>query len=419
MDASDSPPVPDTPVVGVVPVAAPDLAEASTGALADAAAADSGATQPQAFDAAVNRVLLHMPVDIRSASLATIAAVTLVFMLQWASALLVPLMLGLVLSYALAPVVRRVQRLGPSRMVATALVMTGLVGALGSVGYVLRDDATQFVEGLPDMAQKVRRTMQVVRRGPESALDKVQQAAAQLEQAAAEAAAPTARGVTRVEITKARFDFKDYLLTQFPVIATGLAQAVVVLFVAFFLLASGDTFRRKMVKLTGPTLARKKITVQALDEITDQIQRYLLVQVWISLLVGVSTALAYWALGVEHAAVWGVLAFLLNFVPYIGSLAVTAGSGLAAFMQFGSGDMALLVMAVSMALHTVSGYLLMPWLTSRASQMNAVAVFVGVLAFGWIWGIWGLVLGVPILLMVKTVCDRSDNLKPLGELLSS
>ncbi|MEO5734741.1 MAG: AI-2E family transporter, partial [Rubrivivax sp.] len=256
------------------------------------------------------------------------------------------------------------------------------------------------------------------RRGPDTALDKVQKAAAQLEQAAAEAAAPAARGVTKVQIARPSFDFKDYLLTQMPSIGSGLLQAVVVLFVTFFLLASGDTFRRKMVKLAGPTLARKKITVAALDEITDQIQRYLLVQVWISILVGICTGLAFWALGVEHAAIWGLIAFVLNFVPYIGALVLTAGSALVGFLQFGTVDMALLLAAISVVLHTISGYLLMPWLTSRASRMNAVAVFVGVLTFGWIWGVWGLVLGMPILLMVKTVCDRSDNLKPLGELLS-
>lgn len=362
--------------------------------------------------------LLHVPVNVRNASLAVLATLAAVYTLHWASALFVPLMLGLVLSYALAPVVRRMERLRMNRAVAAGLLLISLVAIVGGTGYVLRADATEFVESLPDAAQKVRRAMQVARRGPDTALDKVQQAAAQLEQAAAEAAAPSARGVTRVQIARPSFDLKDYLLAQMPTIGAGLLQAVMVLFVTYFLLASGATFRRKMVKLAGPTLAAKKITVAALDEITDQIQRYLLVQVWISVLVGVSTGLAYWALGVEYAAIWGVLAFLLNFVPYIGSLVITAASAMVGFMQFGSFDMALLLAAVSVVLHTISGYLLMPWLTSRASQMNAVAVFVGVLAFGWIWGVWGLVLGMPILLMVKTVCDRSDNLKPLGELLS-
>ncbi|HEX2616827.1 MAG TPA: AI-2E family transporter, partial [Flavobacteriales bacterium] len=122
-------------------------------------------------------------------------------------------------------------------------------------------------------------------------------------------------------------------------------------------------------------------------------------------------------IGMEHAAVWGVAACVLNFIPYIGFIALTVVSTLVAFVQFGTLDMALLVAGISLVVHTISGTLLNPWLTSRANQMNAVAVFAGVLAFGWLWGIWGLLLGVPILTAIKVVCDRVDDLKPVGELL--
>ncbi len=261
------------------------------------------------------------------------------------------------------------------------------------------------------------------RRHSESAIDKMQKAATQLEQAAQEGASTvaslTAKGVTRVQIERPQFNIKDYLWTGTMGLVTTLGQLTVILFITYFLLVSGTTFRRKMVKLAGPTFAQKKITVQALDEVTDQIQRYLLVQVFMSALVGLATGLAFMLIGVQHAAVWGVAAGVLNFIPYIGSIAVTAGSALVGFLQFGSVDMALLVAGVSLALHTVSGYLLTPWLTSRASRMNPVAVFVGVLAFGWLWGVAGLLLGVPILVMVKAVCDRVDDLKAIGELLGT
>ena len=167
----------------------------------------------------------------------------------------------------------------------------------------------------------------------------------------------------------------------------------------------------------GPPMARRRVTVQAMGEITSQIQRYLAAQVVISVLVGVATGAAFFAIGVEHAAVWGVLAFALNFVPYLGALVLTAGAALVGFVQFGSLDMALIIGGASVAVHVVSGNLLAPWLTSRASRLNAVAVFVGVLAFGWLWGMWGLVLGVPILLMHKAVCDRIPEFQPVAELL--
>jgi len=118
--------------------------------------------------------------------------------------------------------------------------------------------------------------------------------------------------------------------------------------------------------------------------------------------------------------VWGVAAGVLNLIPYVGSLAVTAAAGLVAFLQFGgSVNMALAVAGSSLAINTIEGYLLVPWATSKASRMNAVVVFVGVLAFGWLWGVWGLLLGMPILMAVKAVCDRVDHLKPIGELLGT
>jgi predicted PurR-regulated permease PerM len=187
----------------------------------------------------------------------------------------------------------------------------------------------------------------------------------------------------------------------------------------YFLLVSGDTFRRKMAKLAGPRLSQKRITVEALDEITEQIKRYLLVQLLTSVIVGVATWLAFLWIGLEHAAVWGVIAGVTNLIPYIGAVIVGAGSALVGFMQFGTIQMALLVGGSSFVIHSIVGYVLTPWLTSKASSMNAVTVFVGVLAWGWLWGLWGLLLGVPILMAVKAVCDRVEDLKPVGELLGS
>jgi predicted PurR-regulated permease PerM len=275
------------------------------------------------------------------------------------------------------------------------------------------------VESLPAASQKVREAWRKQRGLGESAIDKVQRAAADIEQAAQEgtAAKATQRGVQRVSIERSRFDIKDYLWTGTLGVAASIGQAVVVVFIAYFLMLSGNRFRRKMVRIAGPTFTQKRVTVEVLDEITAQIHRYLLVQLFTSALVGVGVGLAFAAVGLEHAAVWGVAAFVLNFVPYLGTLGLTAGSALVAFVQFGTLDGALLVAGIAMGLHILSGNLLTPWLTSRTSRMNAVAVFVGVLAFGWLWGLWGLLLGVPVMAAVKAVCDRVDDFKMVSELL--
>ena len=136
-----------------------------------------------------------------------------------------------------------------------------------------------------------------------------------------------------------------------------------------------------------------------------------------SAVVGVATWLAYLWIGVDNAAVWGVVAFALNFIPYLGGIVVTGGSALLGFVQFGNFEMALLIGGVGLAIQSLEGYILTPWLTSRANKMNPVAIFVGVLAWGWLWGIWGLLLGVPILVVVKAICDRIEDFKPVGEFL--
>jgi predicted PurR-regulated permease PerM len=233
------------------------------------------------------------------------------------------------------------------------------------------------------------------------------------------AAPPTPPGVTRVVVERAAFNVRDYLWSGTIGLFTFLGQTLVVLFVTLFLLASGTTFRRKMVKLAGPRLSQKKITVQALDEVSVQIQRYLLVQLATSVVVGVATGLAFYALGLNNAATWGVAAGITNLVPYVGAVIVGVGSAVVGFIQFDSVDKALLIGASSFAIHAVVGNLLTPWWTGRASRMSPFAVFVGVLTFGWLWGAVGLILGTPILMVVKAVCDRVDELKPVGEFLGA
>ena len=198
-----------------------------------------------------------------------------------------------------------------------------------------------------------------------------------------------------------------------------LGQLTIVFFVSLFLLSSGNSFRRKMVKLAGPKLSQKKVTIETLDEITEQIQRYLLVQLGVSVLVGVATWLAFLAIGLDQAAIWGVAATVTNLIPYLGALLVGGGSAVVALVQFGKLDTALLVGGSSFAIHTLIGNLLTPWWMGRASRMSPVAVFISVLVFGWLWGVPGLLLAVPILMVVKSVCDRVDDLKPIGELLGS
>jgi predicted PurR-regulated permease PerM len=363
-------------------------------------------------------VTLHMPVDVRSASLAILAVLACLFAMHVASAVFVPVMLGLMFSYALTPLVNRLQRLRLPRPLAAALVLLAIVGSMGWSVAALSDDAATFVESLPDTAASLR---QAIKAGqPAVKVEKVQQAAAQLQQAAEDAAAlkdPRQRGVTRVEVVPSKFNIRDYLWTGTVGLLTLAGQITIVCMVTYYLLAAGDHFRRKLVRIAGPTIGKRKITVQALDEIAEQIERYLLVQLLVSVIAGVATGVAFALIGLQHAAVWGFVAGVGNLVPYVGSIVVIGGPMLVGFVQFGGIEKAMLLGGSAFAIHAVCAYVITPWFTCKASRLNAVVVFVGVLAWGWLWGVWGLLLGVPILMIVKVVCDHVEDLKPVGELL--
>ena len=366
------------------------------------------------------RLLLHMPVDIRNMSLVVLAGLAILFVLHWAKAVFIPVMLSVLFSYALSPVVNWLELKRVPRWLSSAVLLLAIFGAIGSTTWSLRDNAAQLVESLPVAAQKFRSAMKVKAGGADSTLDTVQKAASQIEQATQDGARPgNIRGAMRVVVERPSFNVKDYLWTGTIGLVALIGQTVAVIFLTYFLLLSGDSFRRKLLKLAGPSLSNKKVTLQALHEITGQIQRYLQVQLLTSALVGVLTWLALLAIGLENAAVWGIAAFVLNFVPYVGSLITAAATAMVGFLQFGTLNMALMVGGASLLIHTIVGNLITPWLTSRASRLSPVAVFVGLLAWGWLWGVWGLLLGIPIMMMVKSVCDRVDDLKPLGEFLGS
>lgn len=362
-------------------------------------------------------------IDVRSASLAVLAVLAGIYALHWAAAVVIPVLLGLMCSYALTPLVNRMHVWRIPRAVGAALLLLAIAGGASSTVYALGDDATAMVESLPDAARKLQRAMRSARGQPEGPIAKVQRAAAKLEQAAevtVSATPPvTSQGVPRVQVEPPRFSIKAYLWSGTLGLVGLVGQALVVLFITFFLLVSGDNFRRKLVRITGPRLSQKKITIQMLDEINSQIQRYLQVQIFTSVLVGVFTWLSLLAFGMDNAAVWGIVAALLNFIPYVGSMVTAGALALAGFLQFGTLGMAAAIGGVSLAINTIEGNLLTPWLTGRAARMSPLVIFIGVLAFGWLWGLWGLLLGAPLLMATKVVCDHVDGLKPVGELLGA
>ena len=360
----------------------------------------------------------RLDVSLRNVALAVLAGAAAMALLHWARAVFIPIVLSLLISYALEPVVRWIVRAHVPRLAASALVIAALVGALGYTGYALSDDATQIVAGLPDAATRLR---QAVRRpaGEGGTIENVERAAQELQRTADETAArnPAGSGVQRVQIEEPAINIRQYVSWGSASAMAFAGQAVLVMFFAFFLLASGDLFKRKLVKVAGPSLEKRKVTVQILDEINSQIERFLLVHLVTSIIVGVATWLAFRMIGLEQAAIWGITAGVFNNIPYFGPVLVSAGAAIVAFLQFGTLSMAFYVAAIALAITTIEGWLLMPLLTRRMARINEVSIFLALIFWSFVWGIWGTLLAVPMLMSVQACCDRIEQLKPIGELL--
>jgi predicted PurR-regulated permease PerM len=369
-------------------------------------------------DDTANDATERSPGDGRSVALMILTAIAVTVLLHYAETMIIPVVLGLLISYALGPTVTRLTRWRVPRPAAAAIVVVVTAGAVGSLLYGLRGEAAALVEQLPQGASRLRRLLED---GPQktgtTAIQQVQRAANELEKAADAAAPPPPTGVQRVQVEEPRFNIGDYLMYGSVGFATVSMQVALILFLAYFLLASGDLYRRKLVKIAGPSLSKKKITVQILAEIDRQIETFLVVQVFTNTVVAIATWLAFRALGLQQAGVWGVLAGLFNSIPYLGPVVVTAATAAAGFLQFGTLRMAMMIGGVALVITTLEGFLLTPWLTSRAARMNAVAIFIGLLFWGWVWNVWGMLLAVPMLMVVKAICDHVDDFKAVGELL--
>lgn len=344
-----------------------------------------------------------------------LAVIALVAALYLARAFFVPLLIGILASYMLRPVVDWLKVLYIPRPVAAALVLVVLAGSLSWIAFSLRDEATAMIVKLPEAAHKLRHNLSAARAGSPTALQSMQKTADELQGAAADAGLkPGARVVAAREPEPSDW-LRNYALAQSALLIAVIAQAPIVLLLTYFLLASGQHFRRKLVQFVGPS--HQQGTVHILEEINVQIQRYLLVTLVSNTLVGIGTWLAFQTLGMEQPGVWGFAAGVLHFIPYLGPVLIALASGVAAFMQFGSPLNALAVAGTSLLVAGLVGLVFMTWLQSHFAHMNAAVLFIALLFFGWMWGVWGLLLSAPLVTIAKVVCDRVESLKPAGALL--
>lgn len=351
-------------------------------------------------------------------SLKILAICAVVLLLQFAAPVLLPVVLSVLLFYALDPIVDRLQRWRVPRVVASVAVVLGLVAALGAGGTILGPQIESVVTKIPAGAAQLRSAFRRQRavRG-DSTLEKVQAAAKALDSAVAAAGEPATDtpGVMRVEIQQP-WRVSDWLWAGGIGVLGLIGQAVTVMFLTIFLLNEDDRFKRKLVERVD-TLGRKRVTVQILNTIAKQIEGFIWVQALTSSGVAVVTGLVLWWLGVEEAAVWGLFAGVLNIVPYFGPLIVTVVLAAVSFLQFGTLEMAAVVAGVALAITTFEGMLLTPHLLSRAASLNHVAIFLAIAFWSWAWGVPGMLLAVPILMAMKAIGDHVEGLEGVSQFL--
>ena len=384
---------------------------------------------PEPADAAASDIpaptVSHAHVSTRSTSIVVIAFIAGVVFLHWAQAVIIPIVLSIFLSYALTPVVNWLRRRAKlPKVVGAAATLAILLGAIGWGLNSLQPEALDILDIVPRATQKFSLAIRGNSRDPASAVEKMKKAANEIEKAANNAGTtPPTVGATTLQPRPApdapSFKVRDYVLMGTASFIAGMGQLVVVVALVYFLLVAGDSFRRTLIRISGDSLTKKKITVQILDEIDLQIQRYLLVQIVSSALLALLAWVAFAWIGLHNALLWACVGGVLHLIPYAGPTALVIITALVAYVQFDTLQPVAMVIGVTLTLVGAIGLLLVPWLTQRIGKINAVIVFVALLFWGWLWGVWGLLLGVPIVMAIKAVCERVEDLRPIAEFLGN
>jgi predicted PurR-regulated permease PerM len=337
-------------------------------------------------------------------ALCVIACVAVLFFLRTAKDLLVPIALALLVSFALEPAVGWSERHGLPRLIGAPAAVLLVLALAAAASYSLIDDAVQVVESLPNAARQAR---QIVTTHIGRSAGAVERAAAELERfpGGTPSSPAVAIGGSMVERVVGGF-------------FAAAGQTIVIIFLVLFLLLLRNRTRAAILELAGEDAERRRITARVMTDIEAQIQQFLMVLVLTGVVVGVATWGSLKWLGVEHAAVWGILAGAFNSIPYFGPVIVSGGLFVVGLVQGGDLAQALLMSGIALAITSLEGWLLTPVLMGKVENMNALTVFIGLMLWTWLWGAWGTLLAVPMLVIVKSMADHVPGLSRVGRLMA-
>ena len=328
----------------------------------------------------------------------------MLYTFHFARALLMPIILAILFSLLLSPIVGWLRKLRLPEPVGAALVMVALVSGIVFAIYTLAEPAAQWLDKAPESLSTA-----------ESKLRKLKQPVADVQRAAEKIEAMTQLQAAKKprEVVVQTPGLGAFITSRTPYLITGLISTLVLL---YFLLASGDLFMRKTVRLI-PTWRDKVHAVEVGREIQRELGRYFFTVTLINGALGIATAIAMRALGMPNPLLWGAMAMLLNYIPYLGPTTSLAVLSMAAVVTFDDLNRIWPVPAVFLALVVLEGQLIQPIVVGRSLRLNPVMVFVAFLLLGWLWGIAGMFLAVPILVTLKVICDHVERFAALAEYL--
>lgn len=334
-----------------------------------------------------------------------IFVVSLFFALYFARVILLPILFAFLLSLLLQPAMNGLLKLRLPKPIASALIIVVLYGALGGLGSLVGPPAAEWFAKAPASVERLQNKI-----GSASGLlTKLDRATAQVEKMAAPSTTGDAPPVT-VQGPRLR----SILVAGTRDALTGLFTMTVLL---FFLLMAGDQFLRRVVEV-APTLTDKKQVVEIAREVERSMSGYLLTIALMNGALGAVTALIAWGCGLDDALLWGTLAFLLNFIPILGPVVMTAVMFMAGLVQFNSLTLAALPAGLYFAAHLVEAETVTPLLLAKRFVLNPVMIILALVFWYWMWGVPGAFLAVPMLATFKILCDRVEPLMPLGHFLA-
>lgn len=343
---------------------------------------------------------------VQTACLIVASTLLLVYSLYFTRAITLPITVAVILNFVLSPLVQRLERLGIPNMVSAAVLMAILIGITVFGVIQLHAPAAKWIQEaprtIPQIQWKLRSIQEPVREITEAS-EKVEE---------------IAKGNETDDVVKVAVQqpsIASIVLTRTSAFAAATFLSATLL---FFLLASGDRYLTKCVELM-PTYQDKRRIVRTVRKVQDGIGHYLGTVTIINAILGLVIGTTLWFFDVPNAALWGVMAMLLNYVPFVGLIVGTGVVFLVSLVTFDTFGQAFVPALAYLVINAVEANIITPMILGRSMSMNPVAILLWMTLWGWMWGIMGAILAVPLLAIVKIACEEIDPLVPIAKFIAA